>query len=89
MGEAREAFFESLDRHTLADFMFVDTWPQGHNRTHVLMTWCEVLIKGGTAVNFSGRAVMDNFQISRTNCHRINAHQNLSFGRSWHVFIDQ
>jgi len=67
----------NFDGHALADLIFVDALPQCHDGTHILVSGREVLVERGTTMDFSGRTIVNDFQIGRADRNRINANQHL------------
>ena len=78
-----------LDRHALADLVFVDAGAERRDRAHVFMAGRQVLVERHAALNRGGRAVRDDLEIGRADRDRVDAHQHLGALRHRHRLFDE
>ena len=76
-----------LDRHALADLVFVDAGAERHHRAHVLVAGREVLVEGQAALDQGRRAVRDHVEIGGADRDRVDAHQHLGLLRHRHRLV--
>ncbi len=74
----------NLDRHALADLVFVDAGPERDHRAHVFVSGREVLVEGEAALDRCRRTVIDDLEIGRADRHCVDAHEHLGLLRHRH-----
>ena len=74
----------NLDRHALADPVFVDARPERDHGAHVFMPGGEVLVVRHAAQDRGRRSVIDDLEIGRADRDRVDAHEHLGLVRHRH-----
>src|SRR5215831_3481936 len=79
----------NLDRHALADAVFVDAGPERHHGAHVFVPGGEILVVRHAAPDQRRRPVIDDLEIGRADRDRVDAHQDLGLFRHRYRLLSQ
>src|SRR5262249_25011637 len=79
----------NLDRHALADAVFVDARPERHYGAHIFVPGGEVLVVRLAAPDQRRGPVIDDLEIGRADRDRVDAHQDLGLFRHRYRLLPQ
>src|SRR5262252_9066231 len=79
----------NLDRHALADAVFVDARAERDHGAHIFVPGGEVLVVRHAAPDQRRRPVIDDLEIGRADRDRVDAHQDLGFFRHRYRLLPQ
>src|SRR5262245_27975554 len=79
----------NLDRHALADAVFVDARPERDHGPHIFVPGGEILVVRHAAPDQRRRPMIDDLEIGRADRDRVDAHQDLGLFRHRYRLLPQ